>query len=274
MVNTVLAKSSDDGHTFQKLYDFSNLKFINVSLVKAKSTADYPEPVATDIQVMLGSGQYRKSDVYLAYQRGDQIEEKKINYFKGLVEEKPIWTLNESEAVPLFSQPCVGELSVSYNEFIKKWILLYNCGNPRGINCRLADNPWGLWSEPFVIFEPWEDNGYCNFIHTNWDFRNCDFVHDQGRAYEWGGEYGPYQFDKLAQGNEDETTIYYTLSTWNPYTVVLMKSKLRYKGAITTGLKDEVNSGFKVFPNPADDKVMIEFDHKKGGIADVKILIR
>ena len=54
-----------------------------------------------------------------------------------------------------------------------------------------------------------------------------DQVHDPGRENEWGGEYGPYQFEDLATGNETSTTIYFTMSTWNPYTVVLMKATLR-----------------------------------------------
>ena len=57
--------------------------------------------------------------------------------------------------------------------------------------------------------------------------RNCDAVHDPGRENEWGGVYGPYQFEDLATGRDGESTIYFTLSTWNPYTVVLMRAALR-----------------------------------------------
>lgn len=191
MRRSVVAKSTDDGNTFTKLYDLSSLRFINVSLVKTKSTDDYPEPVDTDIQVMFGSGKYRESDVFLAYQRGDQIEEKRLQYFKGLENGMPSWTQLEAEAVPLFNQSCVGELSVSYNKFIQKWVMLYNCGAPRGINCRTADKPWGPWSDPFVIFDPGVDKGYCYFMHANWQVKECDRVHDPGRENEWGESMGP-----------------------------------------------------------------------------------
>jgi hypothetical protein len=33
----------------------------------------------------------------------------------------------------------------------------------------------------------------------------------------------------LATGNNSSTTIYFTMSTWNPYTVVLMKATLSKK---------------------------------------------
>ncbi|MER3376208.1 MAG: RICIN domain-containing protein [Allomuricauda sp.] len=232
MVNSVVAKSIDNGLTFTKQYDLSNSKFVNVSVVKTKSTFAYPEDPNSDIQVMFGSGTYRQSDVFLAYQHSDLMDTRSLVFFAGMVNGSPTWSNQEASAVPLFNQPCVGELSVSYNQFINKWIMLYNCESPRGINCRTADNPWGPWSSPFVIFEPTVDGGYCNYIHKNWQVENCDNVHDPGRENEWGGEYGPYQFENLAKGNEYETTIYYTMSTWNPYTVVLMKSTLRKKEII------------------------------------------
>ncbi len=92
---------------------------------------------------------------------------------------------------------------------------------------RAADQPWGPWSEPQIIFHPWSDNGYCHFMHTSWEFKKCDSVHDPGRENVWGGEYGPYQFEDFAVGDDSITTIYYTMSTWNPYTVVLMKATLQ-----------------------------------------------
>lgn len=96
----------------------------------------------------------------------------------------------------------------------------------RGINMRTADKPWGPWSEPEIIFHPWWDNGYCHFMHTNNEFLQCDNVSDEERENLWGEEYGPYQFEDFAIGDACSTTIYFTLSIWNPYTVVLMKAAL------------------------------------------------
>jgi hypothetical protein len=63
-----------------------------------------------------------------------------------------------------------------------------------------------------------------------WENRKCDAVHDPGREEGNGDPYGPYQVEDLATGDESSTTIYFTLSTWNPYTVVLMKTTLRLGG--------------------------------------------
>lgn len=251
MGRSFLAKSTDDGYNFEKLYDVSSSKFINLSLVKFSSGVDFPEPPGTDMHVILGSGEYRKSHAYLACQRADEVENNCLRYFSGIADYKPVWTEDENLAVPVFEQGCVGELSLSYNTFIGKWIVLYNCDSPRGINCRTADKAWGPWSEPFVVFDPWEDNGYCHFIHTSKEFSDCDNVHDEGRENEWGGEYGPYQFESLASGTGNETTIYYTLSTWNPYTVVLMKSVLIRENTSAEHVRKERKA--EIFPNPAKD---------------------
>lgn len=223
----IIAKSLDDGKTFTYMYDVSTGKFINISVVKSKTGNGFPETEGRDVQLMFGSGTYRKSNVYLAYQLADSIGKKSMKYFKGMNNGIPQWSTSETDAVALFNQPQVGELSVSYNSFIKKWIMLYNAGTPRGINCRVADNPWGPWEAPLVIFDPWVDGGYCHFMHVDWNFTKCDSVYDTNKQYVWGGEYGPYQFEDFATGDSTQTTIYYTMSTWNPYTSILMKSTLR-----------------------------------------------
>ncbi len=271
MTRSIVAKSEDDGFTFTKLYDLSNSKFINVSLSKTTTNIHYPEPENTEIQVMFGSGTYRQSDVYLAYQRADEIEEKSLVYFRGLtMDNEPEWTSNEEEATVLFTQSCVGELSVSYNPFLKCWILLYNCDSPRGINCRVAEHPWGPWSQPFVIFNPDVDMGYCYFIHASWEAKNCDSVHDVGRENEWGGEYGAYQFEQLAKGEEGETTIYYTLSTWNPYTVVLMKTVLKNPSVNVRSMTTDLNdTELALYPNPANESVTCRFNHYRSGMGNI-----
>jgi len=255
-----LAKSMDNGKTFELVEsNISTKHFINISVVEIDSSDWLPGNDNTKL-LIFGSGKYRKSDIYLAVQPVNSIENKNsLLYFKGVdSNNNPIWSKGESNAKALFKQTCVGEFSVTYNQFIKKWLMLYNCDNPRGINFRTADKPWGVWSKPQIIFEPWNDKGYCNFIHTDWNYSVCDSVHDSGRAYEWGGEYGPYQFENYATGTDTSTTIYYTMSTWNPYTVVLMKSTL-IKPLATDVSEIQYKTHFLYCsPNPITDKLIIE----------------
>jgi ankyrin repeat protein len=230
MGRSVVAVSRDDGTSFRYLYDLSTKYFINVSVVKVRSFLWKGLPVSTrEGLVMFGSGSYRKSPVRLAFQPASGIEQPdSIRYFSGLDSWGiPMWSTREEDAVPLFDQACVGELSVSYNRFIRKWIMLYNCQAAlAGVLVRTSDYPWGPWSEPQVLFDA-NENGYCRFLHRSWAEKKCDILSDPGRQDQSGDTYGPYQFKDLAVGEGTRTTIYFTLSTWNPYTVVLMKATLQ-----------------------------------------------
>jgi hypothetical protein len=229
MGRSVLAVSQDDGQTFNQLYTLSTRHFINLSLVKA-GVEEWPGSPTNSGEglYIFGAGDYRASNLRLAFQPTGGIESlSSIRYFAGVDNAgAPTWSTAETNAVALFDHPCVGEFSVAYNRFLGRWLMLYNCGYPRGINFRTAPTPWGPWSDPQVMFEPWVDGGYCHFIHTSWMSSICDSVHDAGRENEWGGEYGPYLFENFAEGSNGWTRIYFTLSTWNPYTVVLMRADL------------------------------------------------
>jgi hypothetical protein len=231
MGRSVVAVSEDDGITFNYLYDFSKRHFINVSIVEA-NPEDWPGVPKTGNTALFffGSGTYRNSDVRLAVQPAHEIENpSSLCYFAGSDSAgQPMWSCLESDAQALLGQECVGELSVSYNRFIKRWIMLYNCDISKlsRIVMRTACFPWGPWSEPQIIFDPERDNGFCRFMHYRWASKKCDNISDPERENDSGGAYGPYQFKDHAVGNSRSTTFYFTMSTWNPYTVVLMKSTL------------------------------------------------
>jgi hypothetical protein len=230
MGRTVLAVSRDNGQTFEYLYDVSIHNFIQLAVVEVDSAEweGLPQTAGSGI-VIFGAGEYRRTSVRLAYQPAERIEDRdSLRYFTGINNAgQPAWSDDEKDARELFDHPCVGEMSVTYNRFIRRWIMLYNCAiEPNGITVRVADQPWGPWSTPQVLFNPQDDEGYCNFIHRSWNVENCDTLAREGTEYDNGGAYGPYQFEDLAIGDESQTTIYFTMSTWRPYTVVLMKATL------------------------------------------------
>lgn len=234
MGRSVLAVSKDDGAEFAYLYDLSVTYFINVSVVEI-SCRDWPGLPRKEGEGLLlfGSGLYRKSPVRLAFQLAEEIEHKEtIRYFAGLnADGSPRWSEREHDAIPVFPEDCVGELSVSFNRFLGKWIVLYNCGRERQvIVVRAADKPWGPWSEALVLFDPRRDDALGAFMHDPREGGVRDILYDPGRERVPGDCYGPYQIDWLARGDDDSTTIYFTLSTWNPYTVVLMEAVLRRAG--------------------------------------------
>ncbi len=220
MGDAMLAKLNDETLNFTYLYTFSTDKFINVhtAVVENRLLSGLPESTGEGLLIW-GSGEYRASDPYLAFMPLDSIEDKSaLCYFAGLTDEgNPIWSKNEAAAQPLFHDPVIGELSVAWNQYLERWIMLY-----AGVAMRSAPQPWGNWSEKQVLFNPFSDNGYGYFIHLP----GHDNVTDPLRADEIGGPYGPYIIDRFTTGNEQNSTIYFTLSTWNPYTTVLMQAQL------------------------------------------------
>jgi hypothetical protein len=251
MGKSFLASSDDAAQSpFHFLYYLSDIngggKFINVSTVIVNNV-DIPGLPETTGQGLLlwGSGLYRRSNPCLAYLPLTGIESRQnLRYFAGIEagSHRPIWSMQESDATILFDHPKLGELSVSWNQFLGVWLMLYNADSPRGINFRVAEKPWGPWSEASVLFEPRRDNGYCHFIHQSWIDGVCDFVYDGPSpwgAFDWGGEYGPYVISQYTKGtnNHHQSTIYFVMSTWNPYNTVLMKSTLaREPGETNTQL--------------------------------------
>ena len=222
---------------FHYLYDVSDLnqggKFISVSTAIVNNAHIYGLPETSGQGLLIwGSGLYRKSNPYLAYILLDGIEDKdNLRFFAGLEEgtHRPVWSTKEYDAIQLFDHPRIGEFSVSWNHFLGVWIMLYNSDDPRGINFRVAEKPWGPWSPTAVIFEPRIDLGYCHFIHQSWDDGVCDYVHDPGRQAEYGGEYGPCIISRYTKGDSKTSTIYFVMSTWNPYNTFLMRSSLEQK---------------------------------------------
>ena len=195
------------------LYELSSTRFINVSF--------WP---TNDWLYIYGSGNYRKSNVCLARVKPAHLNDKsQLKYFIGVGPKgHPRWSPHQADAIALFQQPQVGEFSVAYLKPVKRYVMLYNAAEPRGITMRSAEMPWGPWSTGTVIFDPGRDNGYGHFMHIK---SKADGLSDPNRAAEFGGEYGPYIMSRYTGETGGSARIYYTMSTWNPYQVMVMQSE-------------------------------------------------
>jgi hypothetical protein len=240
MGRSLLARSDNDGYDFAPVQDFSRWKFINVSLdvgpADGRLARHLGIEAGSQVLWMFGSGRYRASSVYLAAISLDRINQlSPIAFFTG-----NDWSPNEADADPIFCSSDVGELCGRWNPFLQRWLVTYNSGNPRGILLRSAPDPFGPYSAPVMLFDPGRranpDNpcsgaGYGAFMHIPWNVRVCDHVQDDmwgsNRDNDWAGEYGPYQIAHYATGEQGQySMVYFTMSTWNPYQVMLMTARI------------------------------------------------
>ncbi len=184
------------GHTFHEALNISwpgDSNFIEWGLVKggagAPATGGYLYFLAT------GSGRFRSC--YLARVPETEIlNQSSYQYFTGLCTcDVPFWSTNYLEAQPVLDAP-MGEISVMWNNFLGKYMLMNLDDVARTLNVRTASSPWGPWSPPYTVISRPE---YVGFYAPNIDPL---FVEEDGRF------------------------VYFTMSLWNEYNVYLLKVEL------------------------------------------------
>ena len=98
----------------------------------------------------------------------------------------------------------VSEMSVQYNEYLDKYVTLYGNG-ANNVILRTADTPEGPWSDPVTIATSISYPGlYAPMIHP---------LSGTGDLTD-------------ASGNPDDSTLYWNMSIWSNYNVVLMETDL------------------------------------------------
>jgi Domain of unknown function (DUF4185) len=225
--------------TFQPLRTISQLPeghFVKMSLhIEPEKIAGLP-PGGPFVFVW-GTGPYRKSDAYLSIVPAAQFENGEgARYFAGLdAGNTPIWSEKEADAARAIVQNgTMGDLSVTWCKDLRLWLMTYDSREPapRGILFSYSPTPWGPCREPQIIFNAMRDGAIGKFIHNPQAIPDDGLagpVIGKGRANPravHGGAYAPYVVERWTKVKGSELSIYYTLSTWNPYVVVLMKSRL------------------------------------------------
>jgi hypothetical protein len=188
-------------------------------------------PTGGPYVIVWGTGKYRKSDAYLSIVPTVHFEDGQGTRFYTGVDAAgvPTWSLKEADAKPIVKNGTLGDLSVTWCKDLNLWLMTYDRATPTEcIAFSYARTPWGPWSEPQPIFNPIRD--HAKFIH-NPRAKPPDGLSGPviGKPKsEWqatsGGYYAPYVVERFTKVVGSELYIYYCLSTWNPYVVVLMKS--------------------------------------------------
>ncbi len=223
---------------FQPLRTISQLPeghFVKMSL-HAEPGAIAGLPSGGPFVFVWGTGAYRKSDAHFALVPAAQFETGKgTRYFAGFdAASAPLWSEREADAKAIVQNGTMGDLSVTWCKELGLWLMTYDSRDPaaRGILFSYSRTPWGPWSEAQIIFNAMRDDALGKFIHNpqaNPDDGLAGPVIGKGQANPQavhGGAYAPYVVERWTKLQTSDLTIYYTLSTWNPYVVVLMKSRL------------------------------------------------
>ena len=184
---------------------------------------------AQQVVFLFGSSwEYNRSNLYLAaFSAADVDAGTSAWFYYSGQNGSNDWSKSEQAATPLLpDQSNIGNHSVIWNDKLQRFILMY--GN---VQARTAATPWGPWSEPDLIFGPQSTWAQKLIHHPGQDpitrglvslFRSNGqplvFQNDNGVPY------APYLIDKSTQNADGSVDVYYTMSTWDPYQVFLLKS--------------------------------------------------
>jgi hypothetical protein len=164
-----------------------------------------------------GTPSGRAGTVYLSrVNEKDILDQTKYQYWNGST-----WVANKpSAATPLLpgttsagffgfgkttTYPSVSEMSVQYNPYLKKYVMLYADTN-NNVVMRTSTTPQGAWSAPTTLATSAQYPGlYAPMIHP------------------WSGT---DQLRKPDGTPEDPQYLYWNLSQWNEYNVALMRTDL------------------------------------------------
>lgn len=188
-----IAKSTNDGKDWTLLDEVKwpgDSSFIQVSPFKMPNGKDH-----SDIYFWcIPSGRF--GGVKLMKVNEAAIEDiNSYDYFAGIDKTgEPVWSKAIAEA-QLVVDDRAGELSVIWNPYLDSWIMTY-LEEGEGVVLREGVTPWGPWSETTLLVS----------------------------STEYPGLYGPYMNPQYME--DGGSTIYFTLSLWEPYNVFWYKATL------------------------------------------------
>jgi hypothetical protein len=217
--------------------------------------------------VIFGVGQYDASNIYLSMVPKSGFENGVgTRYFTGFDKfGAPTWgTKDDSSAAPVMTDvnpanPTIGNLSVIYSQELGLWLMTFNGGHKdpatTGVYFSYSRTPWGPWSIPQYILNDCSEGASGNYIFYYAGAakdNNCPSALPAGpitypasagpagptigsqnpvtgnNPYNTrGGGFAPEMIERFTEVQGNTLKIFYTLSTWNPYTVLKMESDFK-----------------------------------------------
>jgi uncharacterized protein (TIGR03437 family) len=227
--------------------------------------------------LIFGMGRYRASNIYLSTVPASQFASGTgTQYFAGLNNGQPVWSSNESSAVPVVNDidpanPTVGNVTVFYSQPLGLWLMMFDGGrgspSTNGMYFTYAPQPWGPWSAPQMVFNGCRDKALGNFIYYYYATaagNSCPSVpNSSGPAGPTigdqtvnnpnttrGGAYAPTFVERFTVISGSTLKLFYMFSTWNPYAVVMMESDFSIAtGPVITEVANAEGESPAIAPN-------------------------
>jgi hypothetical protein len=228
-------------------------------------------------------------------------------YFTGLTDSIATWSSVETDAVPIVRDdphaeigigpvqspwpndtPTIGNVSVLWSPALNLWLMTFDGGRQApsakqtsGVYFSYALAPWGPWFTPQHIFNATDDHALGAYIRQ-WNSATMTgsgpagpTIGDQAKNdpdTTAGGNYAPYILAPFLHVVGDTLILDYTLSTWNPYTIVRMRSKFLVTPKLV-GVEGtpEGMSGIAARPNPFRVTTRVAFSLARGGQVDAAV---
>jgi hypothetical protein len=195
---------------------------------------------------IFGVGAYRASYIYLSmFSASNLLAGAGTIYFAGYTNGQPVWDNSESNAVSVvpLEDASVGNVSVAYSTNLGLWLMTYDAGwrdgsqVTNGIYFTYANEPWGPWATPQLIFEKVRDHALTAYIHQQNSCTNCSIcttgdglqgpIIDQTKnpCMVQGEAFAPLIIERFTTVTNNTLKLYYTMGSFNPYTVLKMRSQ-------------------------------------------------
>jgi hypothetical protein len=164
---------------------------------------------------LFGTGDFRKSPVRLA--RKALLSLMTPGGFELYDAASGTW--GTARGAPIVATPGYGETSVRFLSAINRWMFLaVDLDMHAQIVARFADQPEGPWSSPIVV-EDMSDPAFVTDYCCGTSCTGEQMIHCSGSTF-----YGAYLLPGITVNGDGSFTVDYTLSTGNPYDVVLMQA--------------------------------------------------
>lgn len=197
-----------------------------------------------------------RAKLYFGYNRNPDIFGWDPRYFCGGTVAAPVFCDDQDDAIAIEQgdENYVNHFSVAFNQTLNKFVMLYGGNLPKEVSdlihtnhlsgpspsaserlyYKTASMPWGTWSSKTTIYDSASDpNANKKFYDPNgpgWPSAMPAYQLTPGQEESRGRLYSAHIVEPWSDGapasGQVLTDLYFAVSTWNPYGVMLWKARI------------------------------------------------